>query len=204
MTETRKSSAARARPLIVHQALAVLFMASIVVLFGAPARAEAATIDLTGDAWSVEGFDDFGNVWDGSTLVIETQDFNGTDYELTGYFDWVGVGPSCPAGCSGRELFTGTLFGDLNLELNGFDLIDPVGIVTASYSAFAFDELTIVNGVWGPLHTPVIPGEWSASRAGAPSEIPLPGAAALFASVLAGAFGWGAVRRRTARSRNAH
>lgn len=168
-------------------------MASMFVLFGAPPKAEAATIDLTGGVWNVEGFDDFGNVWDGSALVFETQVFNGTDYDLTGYFDWVGAGPSCPIGCSGRELFTGTLFSDFSLELNGFDLIDPVGIVTASFSAIALDDLTIVNGIWGALNQPVIPGEWTASRVGAPSEVPLPAALPMF---LAGLAGFGFVRGR--------
>lgn len=192
MLRIQKSSALRARPLIVRQALAALFMASIFALFGAPPKAEAATIDLTGDVWDVEGFDEGGNVWDGSTLFFETQTANGENYDLTGYFDWVGAGPLCPSGCSGRELFTGTLFSDFSLELNGGSLIDPVGIVLGAYSASALDGQTIINGIWGPLNTPVVPGEWTASR-GAVSEVPLPAALPLF---LAGLAGLGFVRGR--------
>lgn len=156
----------------------------LVALLGVSAAisASAATIQLTGAPWDLEGFDNGGNVFGGTTLVFETQVLNGTDYDLTGYIDWVGAGPQCPVGCTGRELFTGKLFSDSSLELNGFEVIDPVQIVASSYSAIALDSLTIVDGIWGPLNDPVIPGEWSASRA----VVPLPAALPMFLSGLAG------------------
>lgn len=176
----------------------------MMTLFAAPLKAEAATIDLTGDVWNVEGVDIGGNDHGDSTLFFETQTDNGDgSYALTGYFDWIVAGPSCPFGCSGRELFTGTLFNDLSFELTGFEYVDltPIGgLILGFYTAFVTPNgLNIVDGAWdGATQVGIPADDWTARRAGV-SEVPLPAAAPLFLSVLAGAFGWGAARRRTAR-----
>lgn len=96
---------AGARPACAGRALAAACLMSTLAFVAAAPEAEAATIDLTGDVWNVEGFDDFGNVWNGSTLVFESQvlNENGEDYDLTGYFDWVGAGPLCPSADRHRQ-----------------------------------------------------------------------------------------------------
>jgi hypothetical protein len=185
------------------QALAAACLLSVATAFGASSKAEAATVDLTGDVWDVEGVDIAGNDHGDSTLFFETQTDNGDgSYALSGYFDWIVAGPSCPVGCSGRELFTGALFNDLSFELTGFEYVDltPIGsLILGFYTAFVTpDGLNIVGGAWdGATQVGIPADDWSASRAGV-SEVPLPAAAPLFLSVLAGAFGWNAARRRSA------
>ena len=127
-------------------------------------------VPITGGVWNVTGFDAGGTTWDESTLVFETQELNanGVDYDLAGYFDWVGSN-----GSSGRENFTGSLFSDLQLNLSGVSLIDPVGIILGSYSAQVVNTSTIANGQWSGLGQPAIPGEWAATRSETVPAVPI-------------------------------
>jgi len=149
---------------------------------------------ITGGVWNVTGVDQGGGTWDESTLVFETQELNanGVDYDLTGYFDWVGS-----SGSSGRELFTGSLFSDLQLNLSGVSLVDSVGIVLGSYSALVVNASTITDGLWSGLGQPAIPGEWAASRSDTVPAVPIsaPGTLVLLSLGLGLAF-IGLVRRR--------
>ena len=94
----------------------------------------AATIDLTNAEWNITGSDDGGGLWDGSTIHFESQVSNNQNYDLTGYFDWIGSGNQ--TGSFGRENFTGTLFSDNRIQIIGFEIEPPAqGIVFAAYSA---------------------------------------------------------------------
>ena len=141
-----------------------------------------ANASLTTAPWTVTGDDDGGGIW-GETLVFETQVANGLDYDLTGYFYWVGSGNQ--TGAFGRENFTGTLFSDNTIELTGFEIVAPsIGIVLGIYSGMlSASDTEIVNGLWGPVGTG-IPGSWSAVQ-----TVPVPAAAWLFGGGLLGLIG---------------
>jgi hypothetical protein len=131
---------------------------------------------LTGATWQVTGTDANGTTWGGSTLVFTQQKFelNG-DASLLGYFDWIGSG-----GQSGREFFDGTYFSYGQVNLYGTSLLDPVGIVTAVYTAVLSADGNSLSGSWsGPN---VVPGTFVADRLVAP--IPLPAGLPLIATSL--------------------
>jgi len=109
---------------------------------------------------------------------------NGVDYDLTGYFYWVGSGNQ--TGAFGRENFTGTLFSDNTIELTGFELVAPTnGIVLGIYSGLLSSSgIEIINGRWGPVGTG-ISGSWSAIQ-----TVPVPAAIWLFASGIFGLIGF--------------
>jgi len=152
-----------------------------------------ANANLTTAQWTVTGDDDAGGIW-GETLVFETQVANGLDYDLTGYFLWVGGGNQ--TGSFGRENFTGTLFSDNQIELIGFEIEPPSNdIVFGGYSGIlAASGTEITDGRWGPLSDGPsgIPGSWSAVQ-----SAPVPAAVWLFGSGLLGLVGM-AKRKRTA------
>jgi hypothetical protein len=121
---------------------------------------------LTGRTWTLTGQDTDGTTYNGSTLVFTQQTTGSSGLALDGYFDWIGS-----SGISGRELFHGSLTAnETALELQGYDLVNPNGIVTAHYNAtLAANGSSIVNGTWdGPS---VVPGTWSAT-APAPTNTP--------------------------------
>lgn len=132
--------------------------------------------------WALTGSDDAGGYW-GETLIFETQVSNGADFDLTGFFYWVGSGSA--TGAFGRENFTGTLFSDNTLQLNGVEVVSPSSfIIRGIYSGVLSASGTeILNGRWGPLGPDGagIPGSWSAVQA-----VPIPAAAWLFSSGLIG------------------
>jgi len=132
--------------------------------------------------WTITGSDDSGGIW-GETLTFETQASNGANYDLTGFFYWVGSGNQ--TGAFGRENFTGTLFSDNTLQLNGIEIVSPSNrIIRGIYSGILSASGTeILNGRWGPLGPDGagIPGSWSAVQ-----TVPVPAAAWLFGSGLIG------------------
>jgi len=146
----------------------------------------ASTVTLTQAQWIIAGNDAGGGIWDGSILVFESQVQNGSDYELSGYFEWIGSGNQ--TGSYGRENFTGTLFSDNQIELIGFEIVPPsYNVVYGGYSGIlsaAGHEIT--NGYWGSLADGPsgIPGSWSAVQA-----VPVPAAVWLFGSGLIGFIG---------------
>ncbi len=144
--------------------------------------ANAATVDLTNKLWVVDGFDTAS--WLGSELVFTSQTANGNNDLLEGFFDWKSNGVD-----RGRELFTGTLFSDLSLNIEGFQLINPISIQLAIYDG----EVTpggksIINGTWTTVGGGT--GVWSAA------VVPVPPAVWLFGSGLLGLVG--AARRKKA------
>ena len=162
-----------------------LFAACIGLCFS-NAFAAPVAVDMTIGTWVVSGIDQTGTTWDGSTLIFETQTANVDDWDLTGYFEWIGSG-----GQFGRENFTGTLFADRSLRLDGFELVPPTqGIGVSYYDAeLALSNNDIVNGSWAGAG--ISPSSmWTATRV-----IPVPAAAWLFASAL-GLLGW--PKRRSA------
>ena len=143
-----------------------------------------ATASLVSAPWVVNGNDDAGGIW-GESLTFETQVANGANYDLTGYFYWVGSGSASAAGAFGRENFTGTLFSDNTFQLNGVEIVPPsYRIIRGIYSGLLSASGTeITNGRWGPLGPDGagIPGSWSAVQA-----VPVPAAVWLFGSGLIG------------------
>lgn len=141
-----------------------------------------AIANLVTAPWTVTGTDDAGGIW-GESLTFETQVANGGNYDLTGFFYWVGSGNQSSA--FGRENFTGTLFADNSLQLNGVEIISPSNrIIRGVYSGVLSTSGTeILNGRWGPLGPDGagIPGSWSAVQA-----VPIPAAIWLFGSGLIG------------------
>jgi len=115
----------------------------------------AISIDLTQPKWTVDGFDTAS--WIGSELFFTSQTADGVNYFLEGYFDWRSNGVY-----RGTELFTGTLFNDMTLRLDGYKLINPINIQSFVYlGELTADGKSIVNGTWGPTGSGS--GTWSAS-----------------------------------------
>lgn len=123
----------------------IIVLSLMVTSISAPAQ----TVDLTGKAWEVTGFDQVS--WDGSDLFFTSQIPTTSGYTLAGYFDWYSNGTF-----RGRELFTGTLTSTLHLQVKGYQLINPIGIVLATYNAdVTSDGTRMINGTWDT-------GVWSA------------------------------------------
>ena len=143
-----------------------------------------AVTDLTGDIWDVTG-DDGIWTWDESTLVFTSQTLipSSTDFDIEGYFDWVGSG-----GQSGRELFRGTYFTDDTLLFSGYQNIDPVGIFLGNYAGLVTPDGNTIVGDWdsGVVPGSGEPGDFMAVRT---SAIPIPAAVWLFGSGLLGLVG---------------
>lgn len=148
------------------------------------AAAEAAV--LTGDTWSVTGTDQAGTTWGGSSLMFTAQTLQGDgSFQVEGYFDWVGSG-----GQSGRELFNGTYFSFQEINLFGYQLVNPNGIALAIYTGTVAQDGNTISGAWsGPN---VVAGDFEATRVAA--VIPLPAGLPLIATALA-AFAVAARRR---------
>lgn len=130
----------------------------------------SAEIDLTGDIWDVGGVDDAGTSWDQTTLLFTVQIANGPDYDLAGYFDWIGS-----SGSFGRENFTGTLFANNTLNLTGRSLeaIPGMGgptptIINGEYFAILEANGNQMSGDWGG-NNGGIPGDFIAKRIPEPS-----------------------------------
>lgn len=119
-------------------------------------KAEAASIvNLTQGQWEVTGSDIAS--WNGSDLVFETQIPNGQDFDIAGYFDWYSNGIY-----RGRELFSGTYSSNGFLNFSGFQLIDPMAIVLATYQAEVLSPSQISNGAWRTVAG--IRGTWAATN----------------------------------------
>lgn len=137
--------------------------------------------DLTLGSWLLTSEDRRGTSWSGSTLHFLTQEQNGEDYLLSGFFEWRSNRRSF-----GRENFVGTLFADNRLNLNGTEIVQPAfGIGTSRYQADLEPSGTqLINGVW----TTGVVGEWSAvlvSDAEPAAAVPEPGSEGiLLASLL--------------------
>ncbi|MGC4098011.1 MAG: hypothetical protein QM706_12920 [Nitrospira sp.] len=164
-----------------------MFLVAI-VLIGVTPQVTCASIvgvDLTAGTWLVTGADNGGNSWNGSTLVFDTQISQGQDLSLTGHFNWVGSG-----GQFGRENFTGMLFSDRNLQLSGFQIVQPASHIAPAnfFALLSGSGAEIINGSWnGAGVTPS--NSWSASLA----SVPLPAAALVF---VPGMLGLGALANR--------
>lgn len=125
------------------------------VLLSGGARAEIA--DLTGEVWSVCGWDGV-STWHDTRLVFTDQDDSETGTKLEGYFDW-----RSDRGSTGREQFRGTINSDGDLKLQGYSLEDSRNIVNSRYEArLSGNGTTIVDGVW----LDGLPGIWAAVRDG--------------------------------------
>ena len=160
-------------------------LAAIVLLGIQIQVVDAAPIDLTG-MWAVTGVGD-GQTWVGSSLTFTSQTPSGADFSMEGSFDWLGSG-----GAFGRELFTGTFFADLTLELQGFQIVPPAFNIFAShYDAAVSTDGTQITGVWsGPGS-----GTWTATRE-TTGVIPEPGTVLLLGAGLSMVAMYGCQRRR--------
>jgi hypothetical protein len=105
-----------------------------IILLAAASKAVIAapiSIDLTSSTWLVSGVDSKGTKWHSSTLIFETQTATGDNLVLTGYFDWLGSN-----GGFGRERFTGVLLSNREIELSGYEIVQPAsGIGLTNYFA---------------------------------------------------------------------
>lgn len=136
---------------------------------------------MTSGVWTISAFDTGGNDWSGSQLTFKTQTSNNNDWLFTGYFYWTSDTDF------GRENFTGTLFEDRSLQLNGFELVPPTnGIIVGQYfSELGLSNNDIVNGTWRANVSYIPTNGWTASR----SVVPVPAAVWLVCSGLIGLIG---------------
>ena len=115
---------------------------------------------------SWEGTWDQGAFVTGSVeMTITDQVASGPDFLLDGHFDWLCVtgGP-----CSGRELFTGTLVGNL-FTVSGFDLVDPVYLGLGTYTGTVSADGNSISGTFTSLGGTTPLGSWSVIRVPNPS-----------------------------------
>ncbi len=159
--------------------LAALLISLIVF---APVNAAPVDVDMTVGTWIISATDDVGLSWDGSTINFDSQAADGDVWDLAGVFEWIGS-----SGASGGERFTGTLEPDRTLRLQGFELIDPVNIVLATYFAILDDTGNrLVDGNWTGIGIPS--DDFSAVRV-VPNPVPIPAALWLFGTALIGLVG---------------
>jgi len=129
--------------------------AAFLLLTAAGARAELP--DLTGELWSVCGWDG-RSTWHDTRLVFTNQSPAKGGHHLEGYFDWRGS-----RGSFGREHFQGRLNSDGALSLQGVRLEESLNIVTSRYRArLSKTGKALLDGVW----LDGIPGMWAAVRDG--------------------------------------
>jgi len=129
----------------------------MVVLLAVATGLRAETRDLTGDVWSVCGWDGM-STWHDTRLVFTNQSDGAEGVALEGYFDW-----QSNLGSTGREHFKGVLFANGDLKLQGYSLEDSRHIVNSRYEArLSGNGVTIVDGVW----LDGLPGIWAAVRDG--------------------------------------
>ena len=133
----------------------IKLLAAFLLVASIGARAE--TPDMTGEIWSVCGWD--GNsTWHDTRLVFTNQSPAKDGHHLEGYFDWRGS-----RGSYGREYFQGTLTPDGMLSLRGLRLEESLNIVLSRYRANLSNSGTaLLDGVW----LDGIPGMWAAIRDG--------------------------------------
>ena len=151
-------------------------MAASAALAFLPVLSVAAPPDLDAGIWTITGVDVSGIGWSGSTITFESQVAQGADYQVSGYFYWIGTG-----GQHGRENFQGTLFASNHITLHGYQLVAPTsGIITnVTYNAdVTADGTHMINGTWGGNGIPS--NAWTAVQA-----VPEPGQWALFLAGLA-------------------
>lgn len=138
------------------RSVARLLALAALALAAAPSRA-LAQVDLTQPGWLVTGLDAVS--WNGSVLVFESQIPTAAGHDLSGYFDWYSNG-----NYRGRELFRGSLSSALSLDVQGYQLVNPSGIVLGRYRATVTpDGLLIVQGTWQAV-TNGLNGVWGAAR----------------------------------------
>jgi hypothetical protein len=126
--------------------------------------------DLTGGIWDVDGIDDHGTSWDASTLLFTSQIPNGADFDLVGYFDWLGSN-----GGHGREHFAGKLLADSTIQLTGNSLTSIPGydaptIVLGNYYAVLESNGNRMAGDWSGVSSG-IPGDFTATRLPEPASL---------------------------------
>ncbi len=152
---------------------------AVACFLSVPVSAAPVQVDMTTGVWTISASDTAGNNWSGSTLTFETQVADNDNWMLSGNFYW-----ESDTGFFGGENFTGTLFSDRSLELEGIELVAPINnIILGQYFAeLAPSNNNIINGTW-QADVPFIPTNgWTASRA----VVPLPAAAWLFGFSLIG------------------
>lgn len=140
--------------------------------------------DLTSGLWDVEALGFSGNEWNDTSLIFLSQSPNGSDFDVTGYFDWIRTNNTDPDNPGlGRETFTGTLFADRSLQLlsTGAEPIPGLGGPTFNGGSEYFATLSsngslILDGTWvSPGGT--VNGNWSATRIPEPTSVGLLGLA---------------------------
>ncbi len=132
-----------------HSAFYIIVIAGIIGLSNAAAIAN--TIDLTSGYWAVSA-----GHWTGSKLVIQTQTQQGSDFKVTGYFDWIKSGSFV-----GREILEGTFFNDFSLHLVGKYKSGEISLCI--YNAHVNVEGTeIIGGTWTRTSGGSVAGTWSA------------------------------------------
>ena len=140
---------------------------SIIVIsfFISSVLAAPIVVDMTSGIWTITASDTANNDWSGSTITFETQTANNENWLLSGYFEW-----KSDTGFFGRENFTGTLFSDRTLQLEGTELVPPINniILGQYFSELASSNNDIINGTWR-ANTPFIPTNgWTATRSVTP------------------------------------
>lgn len=121
----------------------------------------SAPISLLGQ-WDVIGSDNFSYE---ALLEFTVQTSQGDNFHLEGFFIWDQIeGPR-----GGTELFEGTFFPNLALELKGVQLINPVGIGLATYQGIVSSDGDSISGTWSPPA-----GVWTATRREVSNSVPEP------------------------------
>jgi hypothetical protein len=143
----------------------IIGLALAAPLYLAPSIALADPPNLTAGIWNVNAIDRQGGTWAGSTLTFERQVTQGSDYQVGGYFNWIGSGASSAS--FGRSNFSGTLFANNHLTIQETEIVPPFnGLATGILDAdLSTDGRSLLNGRWGriPGGPAVVPSDnWSA------------------------------------------
>ncbi len=139
-------------------------LSASIILASLTVSSSVLAIDLTTGIWNISAVDNANNTYEGTTLKFTSQiDSVSGNSNVEGYFDWIGNNSSL-----GREIFVGTFFSDLSLELSGQEILPPSNnIVIAFYEGDVTpDGNSILNGSWSrlPGGPALIPGNWTATR----------------------------------------
>ncbi|GEM_PF-3722579 len=164
------------------------------------ASAASVSTDLTQGHWELTVYENNPTLglmdYTGSTLHFDSQTQSGSDWTVTGYFDWTLKQVSGGLTFAGKEFFAGTLDSDGKLSLFGQSTDKPSQIAVVNYWAYLdFTGMFLTDGSMSFDTNPdnaVDYFGWSAAQT--ISTVPLPGAVWAFGAALVGLAG--VIRRR--------
>lgn len=119
-----------------------------------------ADVDLTIGRWILTGRDVQSTNWNGSELIFTQQVANGANFSILARVNYVRNGSPY-----GWETFSGTLYADGRLEINGLEVSQGYGLITADWRAVLnVSGNEFLDGTWNRADGRVVPGRWTAAR----------------------------------------